>query len=209
MHPQLKMKITKIFYFILFLLLSSDVFAQNTALSDKLTKLHSMQAHFSQTIHDAHGRVLDQSEGTMALQRPGKFRWETIKPHQQLVIVSEKVIWIYDKDLAQAVKQKRRSENNSFSPALLLSSTNQKILEDFIITENKKNIFLLKPRKDRELFKKIILQFNQEALQSMTMEDQLGQNTSVQFSNIKLNKPIPERDFIFKPTHDTEVIDQT
>ena len=203
------MKITKFFYFILFLLFLSDVFAQNTALSDKLTKLHSMQAHFSQTIRDAHGRVLDQSEGKMALQRPGKFRWETIKPHQQLVIVSEKVIWIYDNDLAQAVKQKRKSENNSFSPALLLSSTNQKLLEDFIITENKKNIFLLKPRKDQALFKNIILQFNQDTLQRMTMEDQLGQNTSVQFSNIKLNKPIPEQDFIFKPTHDTEVIDQT
>ncbi len=63
---------------------------------------------------------MQRSYGKMALERPGKFRWEVTKPIPQLIIANEAKLWIYDPDLEQ-VTIRRLKVTSGETPALLLS----------------------------------------------------------------------------------------
>ncbi|MBI5447686.1 MAG: outer-membrane lipoprotein carrier protein LolA, partial [Gammaproteobacteria bacterium] len=116
------------------------------------------------------------------------------------------IVWIYDKDLEQATRQKQKPDNTS--PALLLSSPNQRLLQGFTITEIKNTGFLLKPKKSQDaLFSRLLLQFNQDQLQSLKIEDKLGQITLITFSQIKTNLSLPENTFQFTPPSGVDVIE--
>ncbi|MBI5447255.1 MAG: outer membrane lipoprotein carrier protein LolA, partial [Gammaproteobacteria bacterium] len=69
-----------------------DSAQSEASLARHLSQFQSMQATFTQTIRDARGRLLDQSTGEMQLLRPGKFRWETLQPQQQLVIANGDIV---------------------------------------------------------------------------------------------------------------------
>src|SRR5215831_18109654 len=42
-----------------------------------LTDLRTLRASFLQTLSDAQGREIDRASGTLIVQRPGKFSWDT------------------------------------------------------------------------------------------------------------------------------------
>jgi outer membrane lipoprotein carrier protein len=63
------------------------------SLNQLLINLHSLTAHFTQTIIDGKGNILQQTSGQMALQRPGKFRWETQAPTRQLLVADGNHVW--------------------------------------------------------------------------------------------------------------------
>ena len=45
-----------------------------------------MSASFEQVLLDSNGRVLAESSGTMAIKRPGRFRWHYTAPEELLVL---------------------------------------------------------------------------------------------------------------------------
>src|SRR3990167_5239597 len=69
-------------------------------LQKKLNTLQSMRANFTQVIY-VKQREISHSDGNMALQRPGHFRWQTKNPMAQIIVADGKKIWIYDVDLEQ------------------------------------------------------------------------------------------------------------
>lgn len=75
-------------------------------LQKKLNEMHTMKAYFSQVVR-AKNRTVSRSSGTMALLRPGKFRWETTKPMKQVVIADGKQLWIYEAALEQVTVSKQ------------------------------------------------------------------------------------------------------
>src|SRR5687768_9284600 len=72
-------------------------------LNQLLRNIRSMRADFIQTLMDNNGKMIQQSWGKMALQRPGQFRWETKRPNEQLIVANGSRLWIYDPDLQQVV----------------------------------------------------------------------------------------------------------
>ena len=48
--------------------------------------------------------MLEQSQGTVVLARPGKFRWDYLKPFEQQIVADGTKVWIYDKDLEQVAR---------------------------------------------------------------------------------------------------------
>ena len=88
-----------------------------------LTNTKSMSADFSQTTKGANSGTF---KGSMSVQRPNNFRWETKSPSQQLIVANGSTMWVYDKDLEQATKQTVDSQVGN-TPALLLSGDPNKI----------------------------------------------------------------------------------
>ncbi|HEV2614411.1 MAG TPA: outer membrane lipoprotein chaperone LolA [Gammaproteobacteria bacterium] len=185
----------------------------NTALADPtasanltqlLQNLKTFTADFSQVIQDNHGNALQESSGRVALERPGHFRWNTLKPNQQLIVADGKYIWIYDKDL-QEVQQKKQTEDTQ-SPALLLSDSVVHLTKRFSVTSPDKNDFKLVPVK-KDLFQSVELIFNsQGTLTTMTLHDNLGQTTQIQFTHTATNQSLPSNLFKFTPPKNTDVI---
>lgn len=208
-----------LFYLLLFLsFISIKAVAQTSAESQLIAilgDLHSMQASFTQTISDQHGNTIQQSNGKMALQRPGLFHWETTEPNQQLIIADGKFIWIYDKDLRQVIQQKQNINGNSASnaPGILLTDTPAHLAKRFTIqnlkSDDSSNIFRLAPKGKRDLFQSVTLYFNKNSLYKMELQDSLSQQTLINFNNTEINSNLSPHLFEFKKLKDVDLIPAT
>ena len=171
-----------------------------------LTNTKSMTANFSQTTK---GASSGSFKGTMSVQRPNNFRWETKSPSQQLIVANGSSMWIYDKDLEQATKQNVDSQVGN-TPALLLSGDPSKIAQNFKITQPyaTKNYYVLYPKSGDASFKNLSVSFSGGKPVMMVLNDTLGQTTSIKFSNIKLNPSISSSQFKFTPPKGVDIINQ-
>lgn len=171
-----------------------------------LSATQSMTANFSQTTKGAKTTTFS---GTMAVARPNQFRWHISSPSSQLIVANDNTLWVYDKDLAQATRQSTRNQVGE-TPALLLSGNVNTLKDNFIVTQPNapKNYYVLTPKDANASFKNLALSFNGGRPVMMVLNDNLGQTTTIQFSNIKMNPKIAASQFDFTPPDGTDVIDQ-
>lgn len=66
-----------------------------------LRETRTLKADFAQTSVGGIGG--GKSQGTMAISRPGKFRWSITKPYTQLMVGDGSRIWLYDPELKQVI----------------------------------------------------------------------------------------------------------
>lgn len=175
-------------------------------LNKLLTNTKSMTADFTQTTKGASSGTF---KGSMSVQRPNNFRWETKSPSEQLIVANGSSMWIYDKDLEQATKQNVDSQVGN-TPALLLSGDPSKIDKNFKITQPyaTKNYYVLYPKSSNASFKNLSVSFSGGKPVMMVLNDTLGQTTSIKFSGIKLNPSISSSQFKFTPPKGVDVINQ-
>lgn len=178
-------------------------------LASLLSNFNSMSAHFDQALYDGKGHIVQKSLGNMALQRPGKFRWEVQKPDKQLLIADGQYLWVYDVDLQQATRQKQ-DQGNTNSPASLLSGTVQDLQNRFGVTQLTKpgagEWYQLKPIAKNDLFQSIELHFVDGKLANMRLFDNLGSLTTFDFTQVKVNPNLDRKLFVFKAPKGVEVI---
>lgn len=178
-------------------------------LQSKLNSIRSMTAVFKQVVKAKH-RVVSRSSGTMALQRPGRFRWQTTQPMAQLMVADGQKIWVYDKDLEQVtVKTQRKGLGGT--AALFLSGYDNTVTRDFNVTQStvgNELVFDLKSKSSKANFQRIKLMFHQNTLTGLELYDQLGQVTTVQLSQIKLNPKLASSLFQFKTPKGVDVVRQ-
>lgn len=179
-------------------------------LSERLKSFSTYQANFKQETFSLQGRLIQKSHGTMKIKRPGKFRWESLKPTQQLLITDGKTLWIYDADLQQ-VSQQQLLSRTSIDPAMLLSGSVKNLSDTFNVSVQAtkgEEIFILLPKKTNFGFKQIKMTFKQGQLTQMVVENNLSQISQFDFSNILLNRPLANDVFTFKPPAGVDVISQ-
>ncbi|HXE78518.1 MAG TPA: outer membrane lipoprotein chaperone LolA [Rhodanobacter sp.] len=196
------------------LMLTSNVAAQTTAgqararLDAFATGLHSLTGHFQQTVTDLNGRDQKTSSGTLALQAPRQFRWETLKPYQQTIVADGSRVWMYDPELEQ-VTVRIQSTEEAHSPLTVLTNVAQ-LDQDFKVTDQGARDGLvwlrLVSRAADPQFDHADLGFNADGLARMTFRDQLGATTDIRFSDWKRNVAIPPSTFNFVPPKGVDVI---
>lgn len=171
------------------------------------TQVSSLKGSFNQQVFSKKGEVIQNAKGTLALSRPGKFRWVYSSPDPQTIVADGKNIWVYDEDLEQ-VTIKPLKQAMAAAPIALLTRK-QSPDAQFVITPNVKSggldWFDLTPRRKSKDFKMIQLGLNKSGIRQMVMYDQLGQKTVIQL-NVKSNVPIKGDTFYFKPPAGVDVI---
>lgn len=176
--------------------------------------IQTLQAHFHQKISDNKGKLLEESQGVMSLQRGGKFRWDVSKPNKQLIVTNGTRLWIYDPDLAQVTIRNFTREVGA-TPALLLSDPNLALVKDFSVAlipghADRLQWFLLTPKTSDSMFASIKLGFDtQFQINRMVLEDHLGHTTAVVFNQVEVNRPLSTALFNFKIPMNVDVIDET
>jgi len=184
-----------------------DPAASNT-LERLLAPLASLQADFHQTVADGEGYELQAVEGTMTVARPGKVRWQTEPPFEQLVVSDATTLWLYDKDLEQ-VTVRPFNEDVANTPAVLLIGKVENLDETYQVsnvTEDGDTIFTLVPRDDGALYQKITLTFAGETPKGMSLWDTLGQRTTIDFHEVVINGKVNQRLFRFKIPRGVDVL---
>ncbi|ALH94197.1 outer membrane lipoprotein chaperone LolA [Acinetobacter equi] len=210
-------------------MMSTTVFAATAAseqqaaasLINQLNGLQSLTANFEQTtkVHNTKAvknkgltaQHMNQTfKGVMKVERPGKFYWEITSPVKQTIVSSGKLVWIYDPDLQQAVRQSL-DDQVANTPALLLSGNTNQIMSSYKVTQpdKAKTYYTLIPKNKESAFQSLTISFSAKNKPSlMVLQDSLGQTTYVKFNNVKVNSTIPASTFNFVPPKGTDIIDQ-
>ncbi len=177
------------------------------ALQTKLNAMRTMSATFNQIV-TANKRQVSHSSGTMALSRPGLFRWQTKRPMAQLVIADGQRLWVYDADLEQ-VSVKKQDKGLGGTAALFLSSYDNTVARDFVVTVNQQgSVFDLRAKSNKANFQRVTLTFDGALLSGIELFDQLGQHTDVHLTNSKANPKLAANLFQFKPPKGVDVVEQ-
>jgi chaperone LolA len=168
----------------------------------------TFEASFEQRLIDAEGQVIENTTGTLEIQRPGRFRWSYIEPYEQWLLADGVNIWSYDVDLAQ-VTVKPQAEALANTPALLLSGADG-ALDQFeyqgSYVENVTTWVRLVPINTASGFERVELGFAAETLTRMVFFDNLEQTTLVQLYEVAVNDIIDPARFEFKVPEDVDVV---
>jgi outer membrane lipoprotein carrier protein len=173
-----------------------------------LLKLDSLDARFEQTVYSIEGDVLQQTSGHLIASRPGKVRWETNPPLEQLVISDSETLWIYDPDLEQ-VSIRPFNQNLSNTPAALFIGDLGTLESSYDISHKQGDItdeYTLVPLVAHSLYEKVALGFTNKIPSSMTLWDSLGQKTKIIFHGQRLNQALDLQLFHFDPPEGVDIL---
>ena len=137
-----------------------------------LQSTRTLKAEFAQIVIAKNGRKPQQSSGLVSISRPGKLRWEILKPYPQLVIGDGEKIWIYDQELQQ-VTVRKAGQAIGGSPAALLAGNND-LEKNFTLKEGGEseglNWLEATPKTGDSGFEKVRLGFAGSDLKAMELQ---------------------------------------
>jgi outer membrane lipoprotein carrier protein len=195
---------------LLLCLLSFNVVAEDVMaiqqLKTFLENTKSLSARFQQKLVDEYGGLMQQSAGTLDMQKPGKFRWDYILPYSQNIISNGKKIWMYDSELEQV--NVLPYDQLKSSPVNLLD--NQKLDEQFVLeslpfTENQYWVRLT-PKSTESDFKKMLVGLQNGKIKSMRFRDNFNQQTDIEFEQLVVNPKFKKDNFEFIAPEGTDVM---
>ncbi|MEH6528474.1 MAG: outer membrane lipoprotein chaperone LolA [Porticoccus sp.] len=172
-----------------------------------LTNLNTLNTSFQQTVYSSDATVIQQTSGQLHAARPGKVRWQTEPPMEQLLVSDGETLWIYDPDLEQ-VTIKPFNQDLSKTPAILFIGNLDTLEQSYKIYIEQGEVinFSLIPIADDSLYEKVALSFSGKTPTTMTLWDSLGQKTEIKFSSTTLNESIDPALFSFEPPEGVDIL---
>lgn len=184
--------------------------AGTDALKKFLNETSTVKARFAQMVLDKNLKTLQQAQGVMRFSRPGKFRWDYLKPYEQTIVGDGSRLWIYDKDLNQ-VTVRKLDQALGASPAALLAGSND-LERDFTLSDAglKDGLDWLDavPKSRDTVFERVRMGFGKSGLEAMELRDQFGQVTVITFADVERNPRIAADVFRFTPPPGADVISE-
>lgn len=168
----------------------------------------SAKADFEQRVEDRNGKLVQESRGSFAFQRPGKFRWTFSRPYAQTIVGDGEKIWVYDVDLNQVTVRKLTTALGA-TPAALISG-DADIEQAFVLSDAGKRDGLewleARPRQRDAGFEQIRMGFGTAGIDAMELVDQFGQTTVLRFSNLQRNPKLDPGTFRFVPPKGADLL---
>jgi outer membrane lipoprotein carrier protein len=196
-------------------LLFSIVFLASTAHGDSLERFkafvrdtQSARADFEQKVHGRDGKLTQESGGSFAFQRPGRFRWTYAKPVDQLIVGDGERVWIYDRDLNQVTVRKLSRALGSTPAALLAGASDIEKAFELRDAGSRDGLEWLeaRPKEAEAGFERVRMGFGPAGVQAMELVDNFGHTTRLRFSNLQRNPKIDPAEFRFEPPKGADVL---
>jgi outer membrane lipoprotein carrier protein len=163
---------------------------------------------FEQRIYNRERKLVQESRGTLAFQRPGRFRWAYSKPYPQLIVGDGARVWVYDEDLNQ-VTVRKLDQALGATPAALLAGAND-ALKAFTLKDEGTRDGLewveAVPRDSDSTFERIRMGFGLTGLERMELTDTFGQTTELRFRALQRNPRVDPGLFRFAPPKGADVV---
>ena len=177
-------------------------------IADYFSGLDTFQSGFAQTVTDSNGETVQEAQGRVWIERPGRFRWDYEAPYSQLIVADGERLWTYDEDLQQATVE-RVDEVLSSTPAMLLSGFRP--LEEVMRwsetgTRDGKIWYRLDPKQQDAAVEEVQIAFEGGQLAVIEVRDGFGNLTRMLFSDIIRNQPIDPGRFRIELPPDTDII---
>ena len=173
-------------------------------------QVRNYTAGFNQVVLDEALNVIQESSGTLWIQRPNKFRWNYDEPYKQQIVADGSKIWVYDEALQQ-VTVRPLTGGLGDTPAMLLAGQG-KLDENFSVeklgSQGNLDWVQLNPLRNDGGFVTIRIAFEKERIRSLEMIDGFGQTTRVTLNQGKENSQIEAANFSFTPPPGVDVVGQ-
>ncbi len=173
--------------------------------------VQGMEARFRQQVMDANRKVLEDTSGTVVMQRPGHFRWNYEAPFERVIVADGEKVWLYEADLYQ-VTIRRLSTGIGATPAALLTGK-EAVLKHFDVekswVEDGLAFVRLTPKSTEAEFAGVTLGFKGAELRRLLLDDRLGQQTRIDLSELRINPRLSPELFRFKTPPGADVIDDS
>ena len=206
--------------------------AQNdavAALRAFVKDVQSAQGTFVQTVTSPDGKRTRKSEGTLAFQRPDRFRFVYTKPTEQVIVGDGKKVWLYDADLNQVTVRPMTQAVGATPAALLAGGALDK---DFVLsnvttsdapasssgaataapTAQQATSGLkwveARPRNKDGQFQSVRVGFRQGQLAELEILDSFGQRSRLTFTQFDPRARLASDQFQFTPPKGADVLDQ-
>jgi outer membrane lipoprotein carrier protein len=170
---------------------------------------HSFTAKFNEEIATV-GAPKKQRQGTVSFRKPGRMRWEFETPEKQTIVSDGETLYSYDPDLNQVVETPlKQALKSSSATSFLLGMGN--INHDFkasfanppapnglvdLILDAKTGGYKIEVELDPKTYN----------LMTLTLTDQLGDVTKIDFSDIRDNVALPDSLFEFKVPAGADIV---
>jgi outer membrane lipoprotein carrier protein len=163
---------------------------------------------FTQTVSSRTRPAAQNSGGTFAFARPGKFRWTYDKPFEQLIVGDGARVWVYDRDLNQVVVRKLDVALGA-TPAALLAGDNA-LEKNFILVAGAATDGLefvdATPKNAESQFTRVRIGFRDNLPRRMELTDAFGQITTLDFASVERNPALPATLFRFDVPSGADVV---
>ena len=179
---------------------SAEALAQ--ALQQQYDKVKDFKASFTQTTKGGVLRIQSKGgEGTVAVKKPGKMRWDYTKPEKQLIVSDGVRIYDYDPVTRELSVTQVPSDDQAPTATLFLSGKGN-ILRDFKVSKVDSPVkgtlaLRLDPRKAESDYAYLVVAFDPSSYQirGLTTHDDQNGETTIVFTDIKQNTNIPDKTF--------------
>lgn len=203
-------RIWKVFLVVELVIFSLPAFSSEAIqrLDKFFSEVDSFEGQFLQTVFDENGEVIQDATGEVALDKPGRFRWQYTQPYPQLILADGEYLWIYDEELLQATA-KPIDEALGNAPIMLLTDI-RPLNEDFEIMDaptrdGLKWVALIPLIQDTE-FHRIQIGLDEKGIKKMELHDYFSQKTIIEFANLEMNVTFPLEHFTFKAPEGVDVV---
>ena len=174
-------------------------------LQHKLAQLAPFSADFVQQVTSAEGDSLLTAEGEMQVQRPNKFRWETVSPDPQLIVSDGNSLWFYNPFVEQ-VSIYTLDDAIANTPFSLIAGADKTAWDSYRVSKQA-NVYTVVTANDPSAAT-FTLQFSGDNIAQFSIQEQQGQHSQFTLSNrIDLGKKAGQA-FQFNIPANTDIDDQ-
>jgi outer membrane lipoprotein carrier protein len=190
-----------------------------TEMAAKVQKFYEttkdLHAKFDQVVDSGSGGH-KKASGDLWLKKPGRMRWDYVKPEKKLMIADGQTLWVYQPEDQQAFRQEMKSASLPSSVGLLMGDGKSKLTDEFTITEEKVEgvgtpgdvILKLVPKQATAQYRYVVFAVDPASamVKEMVIYDQQGGANHLTFKDVELNKGVSDGKFAFSPPAGTKII---
>jgi outer membrane lipoprotein carrier protein len=187
---------------------SPDALAK--ALQARYQSVRDFSADFTQTYRAGVLKTKTQESGTVAIKKPGKMRWTYSKPQRKELVSDGSTIHWYDPEARQV--ERWDVPDQATTPDLFLSGKGD-IVRDFTASHAEGSIagtaaLKLIPRRAEPEYEFLVVSFEPVSMRirALMHRDHQGGESTLVFTNIKENRGLSDRDFVFKVPSGVKVV---
>ncbi|OYY63118.1 MAG: outer membrane lipoprotein carrier protein LolA, partial [Burkholderiales bacterium 28-67-8] len=141
--------------------------------------------------------------------RPDRFRFDYLKPFEQLIVCDGQSVWIFDADLNQA-SRRNYTDALGATPAALLAGADLTRDFDLIALPSKDGLDWAQatPKARDGAFQFMRIGFRGKQLMAVEITDSFSQRSLLQFTQFAANVELPPQGFKFVVPSGVEVLEQ-
>ena len=169
---------------------------------------NSFSAKFNEEITTV-GAPKRERSGVVSFRKPGRMRWEFAAPEVQTIVSDGEMLYSYDPELNQVVQTplKQAIKSSSATSFLLgMGNINRDFKAAFANSVADGLVHLLLDSKAGGYKIEIGLDPKTYNLATLTLTDQLGDVTKIDFSDIHNNVELPDSTFAFKTPAGADIV---